>query len=118
MFRVTLISAAALVLSGFAAPLEPGMSTDIASLIRTAQAAEETAASGVGTVNSVGAAARKINLTHEPLPEIGWPKMTMDFAVAEGIDLDAVAPGDAVRFSLSEAGDGSYVITAIETESR
>jgi len=118
MFRVTTISAAALVLSGLAAAVQPGTPASLTAPIRAAQAAEETVATGVGTVNSVEAGARKINLTHEPMPEIDWPTMTMNFAVAEGVDLGAVAPGDAVRFSLAEAGDGSYVITAIETESR
>jgi len=118
MFRVTTISAAALVLSGLAAAVQPGTPANLTAPIGAAQAAEETAATGVGTVNSVETGTRKINLTHDPMPEIGWPKMTMDFTVADGVDLDAVAPGDTVRFALAEAGDGSYVITAIETEDR
>jgi Copper binding periplasmic protein CusF len=36
-------------------------------------------AHGIGTVNSVDPAQHKVNLSHNPIPEIGWPAMTMDF---------------------------------------
>ena len=39
-------------------------------------------AHGTGTVNSVDPAQHKVNLSHNPIPEIGWPAMTMDFPVA------------------------------------
>ena len=39
-------------------------------------------AHGTGAVNSVDPAQRKINLSHNPIPEIGWPTMTMEFPVA------------------------------------
>src|SRR5215213_10191194 len=35
-------------------------------------------AHATGTVNSVDAAQRKINLNHGPIPALGWPSMTMD----------------------------------------
>lgn len=66
-----------------------------------------------GVVNTVMPEAGKLNLTHEPIPEIGWPTMTMDFAVTDAVDLDTVAAGATVRFTLSPASDGSYEITAI-----
>jgi len=39
-------------------------------------------AHGTGTVNSVDPAQHKINLSHQPIPEIGWPAMTMEFSGA------------------------------------
>jgi Cu(I)/Ag(I) efflux system protein CusF len=39
-------------------------------------------AHGTGTVNSVDPAQHKVNLSHNPIPEIGWPAMTMEFPVA------------------------------------
>ena len=39
-------------------------------------------AHGTGTVNSVDPAQHKVNLTHNPIPEVGWPTMTMEFPVA------------------------------------
>ena len=44
-------------------------------------------AHGTGTVNSVDPAQHKVNLSHSPIPEIGWPAMTMDFPVAPSVDL-------------------------------
>ena len=46
-------------------------------------------AHGTGTVNSVDPAQHKVNLSHNPIPEIGWPAMTMDFPVAASVDLKA-----------------------------
>jgi uncharacterized protein involved in copper resistance len=41
-----------------------------------------THAKGAGTVNSIDAAAHKVNISHGPISTIGLPAMTMDFAVA------------------------------------
>jgi Cu/Ag efflux protein CusF len=41
--------------------------------------AGHSGAHGAGTVNSVDLAQHKVNLSHNPIPEIGWPAMTMDF---------------------------------------
>lgn len=66
-----------------------------------------------GTVNSVDAANRKINVSHAPIPTIGWPSMTMDFAVAPSVDLSAVQPGMPVKFDMEQGQGGMYVIQAI-----
>jgi Cu/Ag efflux protein CusF len=66
--------------------------------------------SGTGTVNTVDAGRRTVTLTHGPIPAIGWPAMTMDFAVAPGADLSAVQPGAQVMFTLSKGADGVYQI--------
>jgi Cu(I)/Ag(I) efflux system periplasmic protein CusF len=68
---------------------------------------------GTGTVNSVDVAARKLNVTHAPIPAIGWPSMTMDFAVAPGVDLSAVKPGTRIRFDMEQGQGGTYVIQSI-----
>jgi Cu/Ag efflux protein CusF len=59
-------------------------------------------AHGTGTVNSVDAAQHKVNLTHNPIPEIGWPTMTMEFPVAPSIDLKAIKPGMRVNFTIEQ----------------
>jgi Cu/Ag efflux protein CusF len=66
-----------------------------------------------GTVNSVDPAQHKVNLTHQPIPEIGWPTMTMDFAVAPSVDLRAVKPGGHVQFMMERGPDGMYQIQSI-----
>jgi Cu/Ag efflux protein CusF len=75
-------------------------------------------AQGTGTVNSVDAAARTINLTHDPIPAIGWPTMTTDFPVAPAVDLDALGPGARVRFEIEHAEGGMYVIRSIAPSPR
>jgi Cu(I)/Ag(I) efflux system protein CusF len=70
-------------------------------------------AHGTGTVNAVNPAQHKVNLTHNPIPEIGWPAMTMDFAVAPSVDLKAIKPGTRVKFTIEQGVDGMYQIQAI-----
>lgn len=67
-------------------------------------------AHGIGVVNSLDLEARKINLTHEAIPEIGWSAMTMDFAVGETLDLSTLKKGDNVHFALKRDSDGAYRI--------
>jgi Cu/Ag efflux protein CusF len=68
---------------------------------------------GTGTVNSVDAANRKVNVTHGPIPTIGWPSMTMDFAVAPAVDLNTVKPGIRIKFDMEQGQGGMYVIQSI-----
>jgi Cu/Ag efflux protein CusF len=70
-------------------------------------------AHGTGTVNSVDPAQHKVNLSHNPIPEIGWPTMTMEFPVAPSIDLTAIKPGTRVNFTIEQQPGGMYEIRAI-----
>lgn len=70
-------------------------------------------AHGTGTVNSVDTAAHKINLSHQPIPTIGWPAMTMDFSVAPNVDLRAIKPGAKVNFTIERGADGMYQVQSI-----
>ena len=70
-------------------------------------------AHGTGTVNSVDPAQHKVSLSHNPIPEIGWPAMTMEFPVAPSIDLTAIKPGTRVNFTIEQNQGGMYEIRAI-----
>ena len=70
-------------------------------------------AHGTGTVNSVDPAQHKVNLSHNPIPEIGWPAMTMEFPVAPSIDLTVIRPGTGVNFTIEQQPGGMYEIRAI-----
>ena len=70
-------------------------------------------AHGTGTVNSVDPAQHKVNLSHNPIPEIGWPAMTMEFPVAQTVDLKAIKPGTRVNFTIEQQPGGMYEIRAI-----
>ena len=70
-------------------------------------------AHGTGTVNSVDPAQHKINLSHQPISELGWPAMTMDFPVAAAVDLKPIKPGARVNFTIEQQPGGMYEIHAI-----
>ena len=91
---------------------EPKPSMEMASM-EVAQADTGDAIEGVGVVNEVMAGHRKITLTHEPIPAISWPTMTMGFDVAEDVDLTALKVGDRIRFTLGEVGVGMYRILSV-----
>ena len=66
----------------------------------------------MGTVKEVMADQRKLNITHEPIEELGWPTMTMDFLVNDDVELENVKPGSRIHFALEQDGD-RYVISFI-----
>src|SRR5207244_8194575 len=70
-------------------------------------------AHGTGTVNSVDPTQHKVNLSHSPIPEIGWPGMTMDFPVAPSVDLKTIKAGTRVNFTIEQGQGGMYEIKAI-----
>lgn len=70
-------------------------------------------ASASGTVNSVNAAARTVNVSHGAIQALGWPPMTMDFPVAPFVDLNAIKPGARVNFTLDKGSDGMPVIDSM-----
>lgn len=73
-----------------------------------------TMAEGVHTKGTLHAIdGDNVNLTHEPIPEIGWPTMTMDLKLLEGAEVGDVKPGDAVTIMLEKGADGLYAIRAL-----
>ena len=78
-----------------------------------AQVAQAGTVQGSGTVNSVDPADHKINLSHNAIPSIGWPAMTMEFAAARSVDLRTIKPGARVTFTMQRDGDGMYVIQSV-----
>lgn len=72
------------------------------------------AATGNGKVMAVTADG-KLTLSHDPIPELGWPAMEMDMPVA-GFD-PATVPLDApVEFDLSKGDDGLFTIVAVRAD--
>lgn len=70
-------------------------------------------AHGTGTINSVNAAQHSINISHKPIPSIGWPAMTMDFKAAPSVDLSQIKPGQTVNFTIEQGKDGMYEVQAL-----
>lgn len=72
------------------------------------------AATGRGTVMAVTEDGQ-LTLSHDPIPELGWPAMQMDMPVA-GFD-PATVPLDApVEFDLSKGDDGLVTIVAVRAD--
>jgi Cu/Ag efflux protein CusF len=67
-----------------------------------------------GMVKSVDAAKGKLVIDHDPIPALKWPRMVMDFQLADKAMASKVKAGDQVKFDMKEGGQGAYVITAIE----
>lgn len=71
------------------------------------------AVSGTGVVNAIDMAGRTVNLSHDPIPVLGMPAMTMDMAVGEDAHLHGLSPGTAVDFTLVKGPDGIYQIGTV-----
>lgn len=54
----------------------------------------------------------KLSLSHDPIPSLSWPAMTMDLD-ARGVDLSMVPLDTPVEIDLSEADGGLYEIIAV-----
>jgi len=90
---------------------EPGYSERVGQTQMAHAGAND--AHGTGTVNSVDLARHKVEVTHAPIPEIGWPSMTMEFPVAPSVDLKEIKPGTRVNFTIEQQPGGMYEIKVI-----
>jgi membrane fusion protein, copper/silver efflux system len=84
------------------------------ALGKLTDAAPTQAYRGEGSLDAVDTAAGTATLSHGPIPALGWPAMTMDFALARPDLAAGLAPGTAVRFSFEQRAPGEYVVTRIE----
>lgn len=82
----------------------------------SSQMAEQTTQiyTATGVMNSIDGAALKATITHDPVPALGWPAMTMGFAFEDASLLKDLKAGDNVRFDFRIQGNTS-VIVDIET---
>ena len=70
------------------------------------------ALTGTGILREVLINENKINMTHDPIPALKWPDMTMYFKVKPDVKLEGFQPDDKVMFELEEGKDG-YVIKSM-----
>lgn len=75
-----------------------------------------TSVPATGKVKSIDAAKRTIKLAHEPIPQLGWPVMVMDFPLAKDVDLKGIKPDMDVKFSLKEVAKGEYTVDSISED--
>jgi Cu(I)/Ag(I) efflux system membrane fusion protein len=101
------------VLSGqFLIDSEASLSGTVARL-ESGQA--QIAHQGRGTVVSLDAAGGQVELDHEAIASLQWPRMTMGFVVEDKAQLARLKKGDRVEFELRAKPDkdGHYVISKI-----
>lgn len=67
-----------------------------------------------GAIEAVDAAGGTVSITHEAIPALQWPGMTMDFGLASPEVAKGVKPGAPIRFEFEERGEGKFVVTRIE----
>jgi Cu(I)/Ag(I) efflux system protein CusF len=79
-----------------------------------AHAGETATVAATGTVKSVDAAKGKLVIDHEPIPALNWPRMVMDFQLADKAMADQVKTGEKVQFEMKEGEKGSYTIILIQ----
>lgn len=66
-----------------------------------------------GVVNAVKIASRTVNITHGPVDAWNWPDMTMDFNLADSMDVNQLKTGQSLHFEVSKNAEGGVDITAI-----
>ncbi|MEK7816606.1 MAG: copper-binding protein [Pseudomonadota bacterium] len=88
---------------GAAAPLQ----------VAAADTAQVSPVSAVGVVEQIKPEQGRVKINHDPIPALGWPKMTMYFRVKDKTVLEGIVAGDRVRFELEKGATG-LVITRME----
>lgn len=94
-------------------------STDMSKMDHSTIAMDEAAIEGAvhvkAVINSFGEGT--VNVSHEPIPEIGWPAMTMDMPIIDGAEMTGeIVEGDTVIMMLIKSDDGMYAISALSAE--
>ena len=97
---------------------EDGMFTIVAvrseTMADTASDADMTEASSVavsGIIDTVNIDTQMATITHGPIAEIGMPGMTMDFRIAEALDLAALATGIEMTLTFTRSDGMTMVLT-------
>lgn len=104
-------------LSGVLARLahQPGAAQEMEAPVQPAAAPKMP--KGTGKVVDLDPQASEITLSHAPIPELGWPSMTMGFKVRDANQLKSLRRGDSVSFELkADAAGEAYIIEHIRKD--
>ncbi|WP_374483084.1 efflux RND transporter periplasmic adaptor subunit [Zoogloea sp.] len=67
-----------------------------------------------GTVEGLDPKENTVTLSHDPVPSLKWPAMTMDFKLANPALQQSLKPGARVNFEFVERQPGEWVITTVK----
>ena len=65
------------------------------------------------TINSLINDQRMVNASHKEIKAWDWPEMTMDFKVAESVDIALLSVGLELNVEISKIQENQYEITSI-----
>jgi Cu(I)/Ag(I) efflux system membrane fusion protein len=68
-----------------------------------------------GVLNAINADGT-VSITHEAVASLGWPGMTMDFALANASLVAGIAPGSEITFEIVERKPNDWVITKLQAK--
>jgi Cu(I)/Ag(I) efflux system membrane fusion protein len=68
---------------------------------------------GQGTLQAINSDGT-VNIKHGAITTLGWPAMTMDFALANSALLEGIQPGSTIIFELVERQPDEWVITKLQ----
>ncbi len=88
----------------------------VAGAVRLVHEGHAGATRATGVVDAVEPAKHKITVSHGAIKSLGWPAMTMDFAVNQAIDLTTVRAGTRVNFTLVRGANGSWVVDSLKPQ--
>ncbi len=61
---------------------------------------------------------RMVTLTHPPIPQWGWPEMTMDFMVAKDVDMSLFKQGESLDVEITEDDELGYAVIAVVNQGK
>lgn len=76
---------------------------------------EQKTAEGMGEIRAIRADEESITLHHEPMPDMNWPAMTMDFTLQSADQVSGLEVGDKVHFVM-QPDNGEYLILEISPQ--
>jgi len=81
---------------------------------RPKAAAEPITHAADGRVESVDVKAGTASISHEPVPSLKWPAMTMDFKVKDAAVLRRLQARQKIRFDFAEQAPGEWVVVRVQ----
>ena len=64
-------------------------------------------------INTLNPDSQIVNMDHPAIDEWQWPKMTMDFDVAQSIDMQQLKEGMSLHVEISKTNNGGYELSSI-----
>jgi Cu(I)/Ag(I) efflux system membrane fusion protein len=93
---------------------ESNLKSALANLTGGSNAGAGAAHRAKGTLDEVDAKSGTWIVTHEPVPSLNWPQMTMEFKPANEALGKELKPGAAIEFEFVERKPGEWVVTKVE----